>query len=381
MATKYPSQIDNTSTLPKVVDNSTPIKASTVNNLRDAIINIESELGIKPSSVYGTVRARLDYLENILNVSQTILLANDLGGTASLPKVIGIQGNPISSVDPDIGQVLTWNGSIWLPLDPDSPIEFSGDLSGTDTNQLVVGLNGYPIASYTPSNNDVLQYSLSGSEWISKQLNLDTINPPLGVTIDSNKYVEVGETVTPILNNTYNFTPTAILFSDSEGNSNVLISPPYDTITSPYAYTKSNYGDTVTITLTMTDGINTETETFTITWVQKVYYGVAPSAPLTELFVLNLDNSKLYYDIDEIGPLGFEIPSGYLCFAIRSAHNNLFFTLNKIPGGFTNVGDVSVTNANGFAENYTIFRTDNAALGDSLLEIESADFDLIPYVP
>lgn len=381
MATKYPSQIDNTSTLPRVVDNSTPIKASTINNLRDVIISIESELGVKPSSVYGTVKARLDYLEGILNTSQIISLSNDLGGTASLPKVIGIQGNPVSSIDPESGQVLTWNGSVWIPLDPDSPIEFNGDLSGTDTNQSVVGLKGYPIATYSPADNDVLQYSFSNSEWICKQLNLGTITPPLGVTINSDQYVEVGATITPVLTNTYNFTPTAILFSDTEGHTGTLISPPYNTITSPYSYTKTNYGDTVTITLTMTDGINTETETFTIRWVQKVYYGVAPSAPLTELFVLNLDNSKLYYDVSEIGPLGFEIPSGYLCFAIRSAHNNLFFTLNKIPGGFTNVGDVSVTNTNGFAENYTIFRTDNQALGDSLLEIESADFDLIPYVP
>lgn len=61
--TVYPNAIDDSNSLPVTIDLVTPIKATVVNSLRDAIIGIESTLGIKPSGTYGTVRARLDALE------------------------------------------------------------------------------------------------------------------------------------------------------------------------------------------------------------------------------------------------------------------------------------------------------------------------------
>lgn len=114
---KYPAQIDNSTTLPLVTDNSTPVAADTVNRLRNAIIAIESELGVKPAGIYSTVRARLDNLENLLNLD-VIALAGDLGGTTTSPLVIGLQGNPISTTDPLNNQVLTWNGVAWIPETP-----------------------------------------------------------------------------------------------------------------------------------------------------------------------------------------------------------------------------------------------------------------------
>jgi hypothetical protein len=61
---KYPSQIDSSLELPVTTDNVTPVKAEVVNRLRDAILAIESELGIDPSREFGTVRDRLDSLSN-----------------------------------------------------------------------------------------------------------------------------------------------------------------------------------------------------------------------------------------------------------------------------------------------------------------------------
>lgn len=58
----YPYALDDSLTLPITTDNVTPVKAEVVNNLRSAILAIESELGIDPSGTYGTVRARLDAL-------------------------------------------------------------------------------------------------------------------------------------------------------------------------------------------------------------------------------------------------------------------------------------------------------------------------------
>lgn len=66
MATLYPGQIDNSSTLPPAVDNSTPVDASNVNVLRDAILAVEQALGTNPGSIYTTVRNRLDIIETLL---------------------------------------------------------------------------------------------------------------------------------------------------------------------------------------------------------------------------------------------------------------------------------------------------------------------------
>lgn len=164
----YPAQIDTSQSLPPVIDNVTPAQGSTVNSLRDAILAIESELGIKPSGVYGTVRARLDALEAAIASLQIIRLDQDLGGTLDLPKVVGLQGHPISTITPSINDVLTWNGVAWRPA-PSSgggggTVIFAGDLSGSSTTQTVVGLQGKPISVTVPTTGQALVYN--GSVWI-----------------------------------------------------------------------------------------------------------------------------------------------------------------------------------------------------------------------
>lgn len=112
--TSFPAQIDNSITLPAVVDNQTPVRGETVNRLRNAIIAVERELGVKPSGPYSTVRGRLDQLETILT-TDIIALAGDLGGTNEEPRVIGLQGRLLSSATPEINQTLTWDGVVWKP--------------------------------------------------------------------------------------------------------------------------------------------------------------------------------------------------------------------------------------------------------------------------
>jgi len=60
---KYPNQLDDSTTLPPAVDLVTPVKAEAVNRLRDAILAIEAELGAQPSGAYGAVKARLDAMQ------------------------------------------------------------------------------------------------------------------------------------------------------------------------------------------------------------------------------------------------------------------------------------------------------------------------------
>lgn len=92
MSTRYPASIDNSSNLPAAVDNVTGVNAASLNQLRGAILAIESELGVKPSSTFSTVRARLDALEAAINSGgggggEAIKVAN----IAALTAATGIQ--------------------------------------------------------------------------------------------------------------------------------------------------------------------------------------------------------------------------------------------------------------------------------------------------
>lgn len=59
---------------------------------------------------------------NLASTSQAglVKLATDLGGTALLPNVIGLQGRAVDSAAPSDGNVLTWSasGSKWSPVAP-----------------------------------------------------------------------------------------------------------------------------------------------------------------------------------------------------------------------------------------------------------------------
>ena len=74
---KYPTQLDDNTTLPLAVDLVTPVNAECVNRTRDAVISIETELGTDPSSSFGTVRARLDDLTNQINTLKALTGISD----------------------------------------------------------------------------------------------------------------------------------------------------------------------------------------------------------------------------------------------------------------------------------------------------------------
>jgi hypothetical protein len=147
---KYPASIDTSLELPTVVDNVTPINGALLNNIRDAILAMENELGIKPSGIYTNVRTRIAAIETVVGNLQIISLTKDLGGTLALPVVVGLQGTPVSSTTPTANQALVFNGIRWTPTDLASGIlgfTAGGDLSGTTTNQTVIKINGTTITT------------------------------------------------------------------------------------------------------------------------------------------------------------------------------------------------------------------------------------------
>jgi hypothetical protein len=161
----YPAQIDNNQSLPKSINNFTPINSANFEPLRLAVLAIESTLGINPNSIYGTVSERLITLENILGNLNIIELTQDLGGTLSNPLVIGIQGKPVSNVNPIAGQSLIWNGIAWIPTTVNGVGTFSGDLSGTIFTQTVIGLQNHPVSNNTPIDGYVLTWNQLSNSW------------------------------------------------------------------------------------------------------------------------------------------------------------------------------------------------------------------------
>ena len=58
-----------------------------------------------------------NHLRNLLTNGQ-LPMSGDHTGTFPSPKVTSLQGNPVSTAQPIIGQVLVWNGTEWEPQDP-----------------------------------------------------------------------------------------------------------------------------------------------------------------------------------------------------------------------------------------------------------------------
>ena len=163
MATVYPAQIDNTTTLPTVVDNATAVSASKINNLTGAIINIESALGVNPGAGYGTVANRLNVLEAVVAQLQaagggtgtSITFAGDLAGNSAHQIVVGLYGVPLPNTPPATGNVLQAESSSELVY---GPVNLAGGVNA------VVG--ALPVVNLAAgSNGQVLLATGGHSIW------------------------------------------------------------------------------------------------------------------------------------------------------------------------------------------------------------------------
>jgi len=167
MVTQYPSKIDDSSSLPEVADLASIFTSDVYNRLRGAILAIQTELGVKPSATYTTVKNRFDVLENTFGSLQIISLSGDLGGTLGTPKVVGLQGITISGVAPTLNQGLVFNGVSWAPANLAGALAFtaSGDLSGSEILQTVVGLQGYSVLNEAPTDGYLLTWDNIDGYW------------------------------------------------------------------------------------------------------------------------------------------------------------------------------------------------------------------------
>lgn len=103
-----------------------------------------------------------------------IQLGGDLfgsGTTALNPKVSGLQGFPVSSATPSVNNILTWNGTNWMPGVLTNAtnavfgtIKLLGDLNGgTAGSPVVTGLQTRPVNATAPTTGQALVWN--GTSW------------------------------------------------------------------------------------------------------------------------------------------------------------------------------------------------------------------------
>jgi hypothetical protein len=323
MVTVYPAQIDNNSTLPVVTDNLTPVTGSVYNRLQEAVIRIEQELGVKPSGLYSTVKARLDALERII-------------------------------------AKLNLN------------LQFGGDLAAQDdpTIQHVVGIHGNTIL-YQPTISVGSSLRFNGTNWVQTNLYQDDILPPFYISITGPSMMEVNQTlIEPVFYATYNFEPpTSIYLTDSDGYSKTIDIVDRHEFNSDHTFQKLIFGDYVTFTLTATHHEVTKSVTHNVFWGQKTYWGVGPTGYTSAADI----DGYLSGHITNVLASSFTLTAGIIekiYFACRTAYGVPILSIDGVDGGFTLISNsIALTNDYGFLENYSLYESNDSNLGTTTITV------------
>lgn len=149
MATQYPDGIDSTSSLPYVTNGTSPMVGDDVNRLRDAIVAVETELGINPSGTFTSVDARLGEAEAaIAGYANSTFLVLSADGFVSQERVFSpsvnfdvVDGGAGANFEIDLAAnvgigTITPASDYSLTLDGDGATRIGGVIlrnTGTDT--------------------------------------------------------------------------------------------------------------------------------------------------------------------------------------------------------------------------------------------------------
>lgn len=190
----------------------------------------------------------------------------------------------------------------------------------------------------------------------------DLLYTAIQITAFSNNVntVEMGATVNIVqLNWNYNKTPKTLTLDGST----VDVSLKSKTIENANIKTNKTY------TLKATDDRDASSQKTTgITFLNGVYWGVAAKkTSFDSAFILTL-TKKLQ------GSKGhtFTVNAGasqHIYYAIPTRYGTPAFKVGGFDGGFAKAGTIQFTNASGYTESYDIWISDNAALGNTTVNV------------
>ena len=173
--------------------------------------------------------------------------------------------------------------------------------------------------------------------------------------------VEMGSRVdTVVLNWNYNKTPEELTL-DGQG-----IDASLKTKTIESAGIKANK----TYTLKAVDERDAEaTRTTAITFLNGVYWGVgADQSSFDSAFILGLTKGLQSSKVKT-----FTVNAGasqHIYYAIPTRYGTPAFKVGGFEGGFAKAATIDFTNASGYMESYDIWKSDNAGLGNTTVEVK-----------
>jgi hypothetical protein len=223
------------------------------------------------------------------------------------------------------------------------------------------------------STSDVLTWD--GGAYNPRRLTEDDILPGFLVTsFAGGTSIELGATVTtPAMTASYSSAPdvtaNSVVLTDTEATPSKDVTLTPTAFTSDGTYTKAVYGQSVTLTLTANKGAVTKVATSTFTWIQNVYWGKSSSAgPYNAAFITGLAHNALASSrATTLNMAGGDAPGvgEKIYYAFRSAYGTPTFYIGGFEGGFELIAAaVAVTNGHGVTENYDLWRSVQANLGD-----------------
>ncbi|MFR5749416.1 MAG: hypothetical protein ACLUD4_10880 [Thomasclavelia spiroformis] len=187
---------------------------------------------------------------------------------------------------------------------------------------------------------------------------------PISITsFTNNKNTqEIGSTITDVtLNWNYNKTPKTLML-DSESLDVSL-------------KTKTLSGQSIkankTFTLKVTDERDAvATKTTNITFLNGVYYGIGDDlqiSGITNQFILGLTKT-----LQSSKAKTFTVNAGagkHIYYIIPTRYGTPVFKVGGFEGGFEKLGTVNFTNSSSYAENYDVYKSSNAGLGNTTVVV------------
>lgn len=112
----------------------------------------------------------------------------------------------------------------------------------------------------------------------------------------------------------------------------------------------------------------TQTKTATLKFLNGIYYGSSSSTNYNNALIASLTKT-----LSDSKNRTITVNAGseqYIYYAYPSRLGNASFVVGGFEGGFSKVATIEYTNPSGFAENYNIYKSDNASLGNTNITIK-----------
>lgn len=118
-----------------------------------------------------------------------------------------------------------------------------------------------------------------------------------------------------------------------------------------------------TYTLAVGDGQTTASKSASVSFANQIYYGVASNLDNVTSLTKVLSNTKGRTITVNAGA------GQYIIYAIPARLGNVTFYVGGFEGGFESPIEQTLTNASGYSETYKVYRSTNASLGSTTVEI------------